>query len=542
MSSETPSPLRGEIRALTGLRAVAAGWVVLLHFDRFLRPYLEQVPLLPSVVAAGWTGVELFFVLSGFVITLRYVEAMGRRLVLRDSWRFVVNRVARVWPAWAAVTVVMFGWLWAVRSAGWDSEVIEPHPAADAPTLLRQLSMTQMWGEQGHSGVSYVLPGWSISAEWAAYLAFPVLVLLLHRLRRLPAWVLFGLAVLAMAPLAWQAYATGTPDWQMSWFPRLAWSFLSGALCALAVRKVRPGRPAEVAARGAVLLSLLAIVLGAMWAVWRRGDQDGRDYAGIVVIWFPVLVAALPFTRRGVSRWLSTGTLVYAGRVSYSVYLVHFLVLDIAMTAVWQDPARRDADTPGVALLVPALLVASALAGAALHHLVEEPSRRGIVHLLNRKARAAEPAHVPAHVPERSRVTDSLVAGIPAPAPAPIPAPAAAPIPIPAQPLPAWPLVSAESDPADLRVVQQPGPFDLPPQVVPAGVVQGSEPAAVPVPAARGPVTTRLAAGPRTPAPVAPRRPGEPSRHPRTDPPNTVVPRRTAPAGRHARRTVGPVS
>src|SRR3712207_2038231 len=96
---------RRDIRALTGLRAVAATWVVLLHFTYFSAAYLDQMPFLRPLINAGWTGVELFFVLSGFVITLGYVERIGERLRLRAALDFVWNRFARVWPAWAVVTV-----------------------------------------------------------------------------------------------------------------------------------------------------------------------------------------------------------------------------------------------------------------------------------------------------------------------------------------------------------------------------------------------------------------------------------------------------
>src|SRR3954464_4230417 len=77
-SEQSTAAPRGEIRALTGLRAVAASVVVLFHLQGFGGMYLDQVPLVRVLVSVGWTGVELFFVLSGFALTLGYLDRVGR--------------------------------------------------------------------------------------------------------------------------------------------------------------------------------------------------------------------------------------------------------------------------------------------------------------------------------------------------------------------------------------------------------------------------------------------------------------------------------
>src|ERR671916_1401993 len=99
-----------EIRSLTGLRAVAAVWVVVYHFN--FTPgvgydgYWE--PLRP-VIRAGATGVDLFFVLSGFVITLTHLERVGRTPSVRGAGAFLWARGCRIWPVYALVTVVYGG-------------------------------------------------------------------------------------------------------------------------------------------------------------------------------------------------------------------------------------------------------------------------------------------------------------------------------------------------------------------------------------------------------------------------------------------------
>ncbi len=374
----------GEIKALTGLRAVVATWVVLFHFSEQLGPYLGALPFFAPIVQAGWTGVELFFVLSGFVITRAYVDRLGARPRPRAVVRFFANRWARVWPAWAVVTVFMAGWLWCTRRAGW-AEVVSEHPATDLQTLLGQLTLAQLWGRDGLQGTSYVVPGWSISAEWAAYLAFPLLAVLIRPLRGLPAVVLVGLAVAAMAPLAVNSYLYGPADWDQPWRLRIACGFLAGALTALAVEKVRRSAQWEAVAHRGLWVCSALLVLGAHWAGWRLTMPGaGGDHSGVVVVLFPLVVGALALTVRGPARMLAGRSLVYGGRISYALYLVHYVVLEVVLSVVRQDPDMRGILPPGLALAAPLMIVGCFAIAALIYHGVESPARDLIVQLLDR--------------------------------------------------------------------------------------------------------------------------------------------------------------
>ena len=332
-------PGRGEIRSLTGLRAVAATWVVLLHFQHLLAPFLDQVPLLRTIVSSGWLGVDLFFVLSGFVIGLSHLDKMGQGRVLPTIGRFVGSRFARIWPAWAVVTLLMFAWVWGMRRMNWDPDVITPHSDTDLVSLIRQMSMTHMWDQERFSGAGVLLPGWSVSAEWLAYLAFPLLALLLRPLRRLPATVLVALSCSVMLPLVADAYEHGTLDWDQSWILRIACGFTAGLLAAMATRTVQRTKRTESLALAVSVLSVLGIVVVSLWNEWRRAGDVSHDYAGVAVAFFPLLVVSLTFTDRGVARALSGPVMVYGGRISYCLYLCHFVVLDVVVTMLWQQNA-----------------------------------------------------------------------------------------------------------------------------------------------------------------------------------------------------------
>lgn len=389
---DRPSFPRGEIRALTGLRLVAALVVVIGHFRPILFPYLDQLALLRPILDAGWLGVEVFFVLSGFVIARSYIEEVGGRFTVAKAATFVFNRFARVWPVWALLTTLMAGWILAVRWKGANADVWLLHPEVSPTAYLEQLSMTQMWGVDSIVGPSYVMPGWSISAEWLAYLAFPLLAVVLLPLRRLPPAVLLALATLLMTPMAVTAYLDGPLDPEVPWLYRLACSFVAGMLVAIGTLGLQRTRRVEQFAFALSLACTLMFVVLCFWASWRRAGDTAHDYAGVSVFLFPALVGALSLTDRGPAAWLSRDLVVYGGRISYCLYLVHFPVFDVLLTVVWQgqDPALRVV-TPGLALVAPFAIAGSVLLSMALHHGVEVPARalllRGRSRVVERLAR-----------------------------------------------------------------------------------------------------------------------------------------------------------
>jgi peptidoglycan/LPS O-acetylase OafA/YrhL len=371
------APRPAEFRTLTGLRIVAAVWVVLFHFHFTGLDGVDMaVGVFGPLVTAGALGVDLFFVLSGFVIAHTYLDKLGPALRLRPTLRFVRARACRVWPAYLVV-FHLFG-LWLLTRLVWGSDrqiaFQAVQPVVSVPEYLQQLVLVQLWDSSYFDGVSWVGPTWSISAEWLAYLLFPVAALVFHRLRDLPV-VLLGAGSLAlMTPIAWAYLLTGSPYHPWSWAVRVLCGFGAGVLAQLVVRRLSAkGRPSIRVRKWASAVAAASPLVVAAGLI--AGELMGPGCGGAVLVVFPVLVGALAMADRGPAMWLARPRAVQGGRISYSLYLVHIPMFEAFWLAQEHFPLHLGRTTVAGHALGAAVLLGTVPVAALLHGLVEEPAR-----------------------------------------------------------------------------------------------------------------------------------------------------------------------
>lgn len=363
----------GEIRALTGLRIVAALWVVLFHFRPLLAeaaPYRAEA--LAPVLDTGAQGVDLFFILSGFVLTWNYLDRMGERWSARATLRFLWLRLARVWPVYLVTLHLAAVWIIFTLNVG-----NTPSPDAEnltAVSYLRQLLLVQLWFEPYFDRTSWDGPAWSISAEWLAYLLFGLLILVVFRLARVTrARGLLWLALAASLPPLLLLVATGEFYTPWSWLPRIVMQFTAGALACAAVRKLRL-TPRTRTGADALSVLLVAVIVGALYWLDAHPIATIPDARGLVDVLFVPLVVTLTVGTGVLTRLLSTRLLVYGGQISFALYMVH----EIVHTAWdWFAAEHQVVLNPaGGKLVVVGTIGVSVAAAALLYHLVEEPARR----------------------------------------------------------------------------------------------------------------------------------------------------------------------
>jgi peptidoglycan/LPS O-acetylase OafA/YrhL len=390
----------GEIKALSGLRIIAAVWVVLFHF----RPLLEQSApgfrsALAPVLNCGAQGVDLFFILSGFVLTWNYLDRMGDSWSMRATLHFLWLRLARVWPVYLVTLHLAALWILFTLYVGH-----EPSQVADqlnAVSYVRQVLLMQLWFQPFFDGTSWDGPAWSISAEWLAYLLFGVLVLVVFRVARATrVRGLLWLAFAASLPPTLLLLATGQFYTPWSWLPRIVMQFIAGALACAAVRKLQLSDRARHGA-GYLSVVLLVAIVGILYLLDAHRIAKIYDSSGFVDVLFVPLVVTLAIGFGTLPRLLSTRIMVYCGHISFSLYMVHELVHTAWNWTVAQFEIIL---VPGwIAKLAVAGVLAIAVVGAVLlYHLVEEPARRWMRRMVDvRDTRAdgdvrdtgADPAH-----------------------------------------------------------------------------------------------------------------------------------------------------
>ena len=406
------------IRQLTGIRFVAAFWVLLYHLqDPLDRIGVMDIPVLSDVIRVGRLGVDLFFALSGFIITHTYLTRMGSRIALGASANFWWLRLARIYP----VHFVMLNIAGlAVIAQAWVTGVDKDRPWLNPWDYVRNLLLIQEWGPHPDRGWNVV--AWSLSMEWLAYLLFPLLVLLLFALhKRVPTPVLVLAWFVALAPLLWRGSLTIDPYYTDLWGSviRVLTEFTAGAITYLIVlRFIPPGasdpspRVERAATTVSVLMPLLVVAGAVFLGNWTTAqspitlnDPDAEPLPPFFHLWLvPLLIiwiGALALSRRGQARWLGTDTLILGGVVSYSLYMTH-----LVWFGVWRAGMNAVGIESGPLYAVSVIL---AIAGAfviawLMWRIVEEPCRRWMRKLIGVKAVA--PEETTADPDARREVTD----------------------------------------------------------------------------------------------------------------------------------------
>ncbi|QHL90134.1 acyltransferase family protein [Sphingomonas changnyeongensis] len=337
--------------ALDSLRGLSALLVVLFHFHG---PGLLGTL---AIVRNGWLFVDLFFVLSGFVLA----HGHAARLAAGDSiGRFLALRLARIYPLHA---VVLFAYLAAMLAAGQTLA-----PPRSAGQFVEALALLHSAGAAPNH---WSLPSWSIAAEWWCYLLF---ALICARGGRATPWLFAAMAAAGLAVVARAA-----PHWLNSsndfgLFRGMA-GFGLGVLARMGFGRWRlGGTGAEIAVT--MLAAAFVIHAGA-----------GPLTLAAPLVFVPVILVFARGQGR-VSALLTHPGFVRLGVLSYGIYMVHPLVqgrvydlLDLIGGGRWTATDATGAQMlvlPGWAAdaVTLAMLAAVVAVAAIAHHLVEQPARR----------------------------------------------------------------------------------------------------------------------------------------------------------------------
>ena len=357
-SSSEAQPNPSQIDALTGIRGFAALWVMLLHLQ-YYRPHgILGLPGLRHLIGDGWLAVDLFFVLSGFIM----MHVHGRDFIaptLARARRFYALRFIRIYPAHFVVLLLHVPlFLLALRMGAAIS-----HSAYSTRSFVLSLLMLNGWGFPGSEG--WNVPSWSVSSEWFAYLLFPIIAMVIHRVRTQRRVLISGALILVIAWLIGGIVS----HWTKYMLPfsgvlvRVTTEFSLGCLAYRFYTKPLEPRIAERVAE----LSVATIVLVSVLAL-------PATFNVLTIAAFVTLIVGLSRAIGPLGSAMKSRMSVYLGRISYSAYIVHALVLAVYSRALRLLPAQ-----PGLLiefLIVLGFVALVILSAHILHSVVEEPARR----------------------------------------------------------------------------------------------------------------------------------------------------------------------
>lgn len=348
----------GSVPSLTGIRGVAALWVVLYHIQ-LIAPDLH-LPFLSrfTVLGWGWTAVDLFFVLSGFILMHAHGAEFARLRPAR-LLRFARTRFLRVYPLNLAVLSLIGALL--IADPGFAAWYRQLRPGNLSPAAFWQTALlATRWFLPRTGDVN--APVWSLSVEVLGYAGFPFLARALqsrHASWLRPVLLLGGFALLALYRV-WTATATNNDLGQIGSVIRMACCFTAGAaLHGLRIRAPGWLRPWAGTIAGCCCGALLLCCIRPAFAL-------------AIPPLFVLLIFALSFQTGWVNRLLASRPAVFLGRISFPLYLLHLMPL------LWlrHHIAAQPHNMPAALAIIIGFLSVNLLLATILNYVVERPAHR----------------------------------------------------------------------------------------------------------------------------------------------------------------------
>jgi peptidoglycan/LPS O-acetylase OafA/YrhL len=354
------------LNALTALRFFAAAMIVLTHGD----------PLFGSFGIANAAplgqGVSFFFVLSGFILTYNYPSFATKE----QFQNFFVARFARIWPLHAVTCLI-----WVYLIFRFDRQIYFPG-AMNGLKLVTNLLMLHSWVPLKDWALSFNGVSWSISVEFFFYLCFPFIIILWRRYWHL---LLGASAAIVVGILAISNHLHLPPEDSYPGVGLLGvvyfgpvvrvFEFMVGVGVANLLRKVEPielSHSQWLALEAAAISAIVVAMVGVADVAGVRNifGEAGAYYIqrdGIWLFW-AILIGVFAMTEGPIGKFLSTRPMVFLGEVSFSLYLVHAVVI------TYLDPYAARVKAVGVIGLFEFWAVCLTLA-ALLFMGVERPCR-----------------------------------------------------------------------------------------------------------------------------------------------------------------------
>jgi peptidoglycan/LPS O-acetylase OafA/YrhL len=302
--------VRKEIIPLTSLRGIAAMAVIAMHYSATMVDHATRD--FPSLAPSGQLAVDVFFVLSGFIMAYTYLPSFEAEPGWTAYRKFLRKRAARILPLNIAITVLVVAAV--LLSQALLGKNLFPHARLGnwGVDLLTNALMLPGLG----IGTSINWPAWSISVEFVAYLLFPLLVALIFSRRAAVTALSCVAAYAGLLLVCW----TGD-HWTTGGIHNHPWPWRDVLCCiseftlGLAVYRIyQSGRLTSLFEKDWVALGISAVILAVV--LTRSPDV-------FALLFFPPLILALALNKGWVARFMRMRLPYFLGQISFSLYLVH---------------------------------------------------------------------------------------------------------------------------------------------------------------------------------------------------------------------------
>ncbi|MEI6649926.1 MAG: acyltransferase [Candidatus Moraniibacteriota bacterium] len=373
------------LSSLTSLRGLAALLVVLLHFNVFCFALAPWDGPFDHFIQKGYLWVDFFFLLSGFIMMHVYSESFNKS-ISENFFTFMRSRFARIYPLhlFSFLCMVVF-YFW--YRANFTLSAADYVYTFNMHTIWANLFLLQSMGL--YKILTWNSPSWSISVEWWMYVVFPFLLV---PFRKITGWkriyIFFGIVagylfiIYFLYPIS--ALTNGALDPGIKYsldvtydfgFIRCFFGFLFGMLL-YELYRVDWGR--KYLSKNSVWLLITIIVVMVM-------TFSTPDIVPIIA--FAAIILASVYAEGFCELLLSLKPLVYLGTISYSVYIMHFLLMTFLFDYLkkFSRIKMEGLDWPTAWLYALAYLAIVILISSLTYRFVEVPLRQKINRAENKK-------------------------------------------------------------------------------------------------------------------------------------------------------------
>jgi len=307
---------------LTSLRGLAALWVILYHISTYLADYLPEGLFL--IVEKGYLAVDFFFILSGFILTLNYSKTFNH-FCYSEVKVFLIKRIARIYPLHL---FVLFVYLLIPLAYFVTNKELPGEEKYSIANYIFHFFLINNWGISNQ--LSWNIPAWSISTEWAAYLLFPFFMVLVSRIKaKMAPFVLANICIFIYSVFCFFEYDSLGQEIPKLGLLRCLLEFLIGVLICKIAEKYTYGNRFSYIILVAALITIMLIIFNILNEVL---------FAPISLSL--LLIALINLNKSNLVTILRLRPFMLLGEMSYSIYLVHYLIKDIFKLLFLEEKAN----------------------------------------------------------------------------------------------------------------------------------------------------------------------------------------------------------